>query len=662
MSAGLNIAARALNANQSVLNVIGHNISNANTVGYSRQSVSLSAVEGQQAGSGYYGKGVEVSAVKRTYDAFLTRQANATQTVASSDAVRYQKMQQVESLFPLGEGSLGTLLNKALNAWTDVKSSPTDSTARQVVIDTADEFASRVRDTYARLDEVGQSARLQAAETVKTINQLAQQIAGLNEKVARVNASGVPPNDLLDQRDKLLSDLNKLIKVNTVAADDGSLTVFVASSQPLVIGNKANSISVDPDLKDTENRQVLNFVMDGSKTSMSADLLGGGEIKGLMTFINTDLNQAKEALGQMALSMAIEVNKQHQSGLKPDGTAGGVFFNFSVPVTPSAPSRFSLEFSSTGLQPDDYTVTYTAANQANVQRLSDGKFYNPATSAFETAPTTIDFTTLTPASDPQLQFDGVILRPSGAAVAGETYRFSPTRDAARTLSVALSSPSEVAVASAVSLTPATTNTGSTTITSVGVSLQHGSLPAAVPTFNLQYNSGTGQFAIAAPVPANIQAPTTVTYTPGQPLVFTYNDGASPANEFTYEITLKGEPKNGDLFSLSLTTAAGARYNAGNAIAMLGLRDQKVLDGTVALSDTYVAAFSKVASTVNESKYAAEFSSAQAATAETQRANMAGVNLDEEAALLIQYQQAYQASAKYMGTVQSLFDTLISAFR
>ena len=662
MSAGLNIAARALNANQSVLNVIGHNISNANTVGYSRQSVSLSAVEGQQAGSGYYGKGVEVSAVKRTYDAFLTRQANATQTVASSDAVRYQKMQQVESLFPLGEGSLGTLLNKALNAWTDVKSSPTDSTARQVVIDTADEFASRVRDTYARLDEVGQSARLQATETVKTINQLAQQIAGLNEKVARVNASGLPPNDLLDQRDKLLSDLNKLIKVNTVAADDGSLTVFVASSQPLVIGNKANSISVDPDLKDTENRQVLNFVMDGSKTSMSADLLGGGEIKGLMTFINTDLNQAKEALGQMALSMAIEVNKQHQSGLKPDGTAGGVFFNFSVPVTPSAPSRFSLEFSSTGLQPDDYTVTYTAANQANVQRLSDGKFYNPATSAFETAPTTIDFTTLTPASDPQLQFDGVILRPSGAAVAGETYRFSPTRDAARTLSVALSSPSEVAVASAVSLTPATTNTGSTTITSVGVSLQHGSLPAAVPTFNLQYNSGTGQFAIAAPVPANIQAPTTVTYTPGQPLVFTYNDGASPANEFTYEITLKGEPKNGDLFSLSLTTAAGARYNAGNAIAMLGLRDQKVLDGTVALSDTYVAAFSKVASTVNESKYAAEFSSAQAATAETQRANMAGVNLDEEAALLIQYQQAYQASAKYMGTVQSLFDTLISAFR
>jgi flagellar hook-associated protein 1 FlgK len=262
-----------------------------------------------------------------------------------------------------------------------------------------------------------------------------------------------------------------------------------------------------------------------------------------------------------------------------------------------------------------------------------------------------------------LNFDGVVLRPTiTPGLAGETYRFSPTRDAARTLSVALSSPSELAAASAVRLTPATTNTGSTTITSVGVSLRQGSLPAPVPSFNLQYNAGTSQFAIVAPVPANIQAPTTVTYTPGQPLVFTYKDTALPPNEFTYQITLKGEPANNDVFALSPTPAAGVGYNGGNATAILGLRDRKVLDGTVAMSDTYVAAFSTVASTVNEAKTAAQFSSAQAATAETQRANVAGVNLDEEAALLIQYQQAYQASAKYMGTVQSLFDTLIATFR
>ncbi|HEX5783242.1 MAG TPA: flagellar hook-associated protein FlgK [Burkholderiaceae bacterium] len=662
MSAGLNIGARALNTNQSVLNVIGHNIANANTVGYSRQSVSLSAVEGQQAGAGYYGKGVEILAVKRSYDAFLARQANATQTVASSDAVRYQKMQQVESLFPLGDGSLGTLLNKALNAWTDVQSSPTDSTARQVAIASADQFAARVRDTYTRLDEVGQTARLQATETVKSINQMATQLAELNDKISRVFSSGLPPNDLLDQRDKLLADLNKLVKTTTVAADDGSLTVFVASSQPLVIGNRSNGMSVDPHPLDTENRLQLNFVMEGSKTDISPELLGGGEIKGLIDFVNTDLNQAKEALGQMALATAIEVNNQHKSGLKPDGTVGGALFSFSVPVTPSAPSRFSLDFQSTGLQADDYVVQYSAASLATVQRLSDGKYYNPATSAFETAPTTIDFSTLTPPSDPQLQFDGISLRPTAAATVGETYRFSPTRDAARTLAVALSAPSELAVASAIGLSPASTNTGSTAIQSVGLSVQQGNLPAPVPTFNIQYNAGTGQFGIVAPVPANIQAPTTLTYTPGQPLVWSYDDGGSPANKFTYQLNLRGEPKNGDQFAIGLTTPTAARFNGGNATAMLGVRDHKVLDGTVALSDTYVAAFSTVASTVNETKFAAEFSAGQAAKAETQRANIAGVNLDEEAALLIQFQQAYQASAKYMNTVQSLFDTLISAFR
>jgi flagellar hook-associated protein 1 FlgK len=143
----LNIAARALTTNQSVLQVIGHNISNANTVGYSRQSVSLDAVAGQKIGNGYFGKGVELTSVKRSYDAFLTKQANSTATVAAGDEVRYQKMQQIEALFPLGEGSLGTQLNNALNAWVDVQASPADSTARQVVIDRADEFAARIRDT-----------------------------------------------------------------------------------------------------------------------------------------------------------------------------------------------------------------------------------------------------------------------------------------------------------------------------------------------------------------------------------------------------------------------------------------------------------------------------------------------------------------------------------
>ena len=130
----------------------------------------------------------------------------------------------------------------------------------------------------------------------------------------------------------------------------------------------------------------------------------------------------------------------------------------------------------------------------------------------------------------------------------------------------------------------------------------------------------------------------------------------------YSITLRGTPANGDTFSLGALPATAARYNSGNAQVMLDLREATVFDGNTSLSDGYVTVFSSVASNLREAKFSAEFSSAQAASAETQRANKAGVNLDEEAAMLIQYQQAYQASAKYMGTVQSLFDTLMTAFR
>ncbi|HRK38476.1 MAG TPA: flagellar hook-associated protein FlgK [Burkholderiaceae bacterium] len=659
----LNVAARALTTNQSVLQVIGHNISNANTVGYSRQSVSLDSVTGQKLGNGYFGKGVELTAVKRSYDAFLTKQANSTQAVASADEVRFQKMQQVEALFPLGVGSLGSLLNTALNAWVDVQASPTDSTARQVVIDKADEFAARVRDTFTRLNEIGQTARLQAAEVTRTINQYATQIAGLNGKVVDASATGVPPNDLLDQRDQLLADLNKLIKVSTIQDTNGSITVFAASSQPLVLGKNAASLEVEPDPSDPNNRQIVNFLQNGAGSRLDPDFLGGGELAGLQQFINNDLNQAMGELGRMALATAVEINLQHQSGLKSDGTLGGRFFGFSVPVTPAS-SSFALQFQSTGLAADDYVVNYTAANAATVQRLSDGKFFNDATDDWETAATNINLATYS--ANTPLVFDGVRLEPTAAGTAGSQYRFAPAREAARSLSVNLATPRDVAAASAVGVTPATANTGTGVIESYGISLKNesGGLPAPLPTFNLTYNAATASFAIGAVtnLAAGVLTPAAnVAYVPGQPMTITYTHG-TPAREFNYEIKLRGQPATGDVFNVVIPTTMSARFSGGNAGAMLALRDRTVLDGSVALSDAYVAAFSGVASALNESKVNSQFSAAQASQAETQRANVAGVNLDEEAAMLIQYQQAYQASAKYMGTVQGLFDTLMSAFR
>jgi flagellar hook-associated protein 1 FlgK len=155
------------------------------------------------------------------------------------------------------------------------------------------------------------------------------------------------------------------------------------------------------------------------------------------------------------------------------------------------------------------------------------------------------------------------------------------------------------------------------------------------------------------------SPASVTYTPGEPMTFTYTSGS---NTVEVKLTLRGQPANGDVFVLDNTPAIGVGFNGGNAQAMLALRDQVMFEGSVKLSEGYVAVFSKLASRVNEAQTRATFSQAQAEDAEQRRANQAGVNLDEEAARLLQFQQAYQASAKYLQTVQSIFDTLISTFR
>ena len=672
----LNVAARALTTNQAVLQTIGHNIANANTVGYSRQTTDLQQVPGQQFGNGYMGKGVEVASVKRSYDAFLTRQANATQTVAAADAVRHQKMQQVESLFPLGEGSLGSMLNSALNAWVDVNASPADSTARGVVISRSDELAARIRDTSARLDELGTTAQLQSAEVIKSINLMAQQIASLNDRIARTQSSNAVPNDLMDQRDQLLADLGKKVQIHTIGAGDGTITVFVAGSLPLVLGNKAAALSPDRDPLDGEYRQAVSFVQGNNRFEILDEHLVGGELKGLQDFVNKDLAQTRAQLGRMALAVASELNAQHQSGLKTDGTPGGLLFDVGTlsgkPATTNAtPVALPLEVvDGTALAASDYQVTYTSATSVGIQRLSDGRFFNPALYNPTGTPPNDGFqataTTVPLGAGAAVEFDGLRLTGQPGTQTGDRFVLRPGAEAARALAVAISAPAELAVASRLGVAPAPANSGTSAIEGVSVSLVRGSMPASptpVPGFTLTFDAATRTMSVSAPAaPATVSA-VGVAYTPGRPMSFTLSDGSGPpANQWSYQLTLRGEPANGDQFVLSQTPPTGLSFNAGNAQAMLALRDQTTFDGNTTLADGYVSVFSGVASRLGEVRFSAQFSQTQAASAEMQRANQAGVNLDEEAAKLIQFQQAYQASAKYMGTVQSLFDTLMSTFR
>ena len=629
----LNIGARALNANLAALQAIGNNIANVNTPGYSRQNVIQQTSGYQQMGNGFFGKGMEIATVERSHNAYLTREAQMTGSVAAADALRYARLQQLESAFPTGTAGLGAALNDMLNAWSDVSSSPGNLTARVVVIAKGEELASRLRNTASQIDALQQTTQQQVEGTVKVINGLAQDLARINTRITESQGSGHTPNDLLDQRDQILKELNKHVQTTNVPADDGSVSVFVAGSQPLVLGSRANSLATGHDSTDS-SRIALSFVQGGVSTPISDASLGGGELAGLMRFMNEDLVDTQNLLGRMALATATTVNNQHTLGVDLKGNPGQNFF-VPPPAAKGLPvpgNTGNAEISAgvadpTALIASDYEVRFDAGG-INVIRLSDG-----TSTSVPSLPAVVDGLTF--------NLD------SGAGVAGDRFLVRPFEAAARNLQVAIGSPDRLAAASPVMVTPGTGNSGGLSVESLYASSASANLTDPVTITFLADGSFTATgLGPGNPPPDNVGPPPSYNYKPGESI--TLNG---------WSLTLRGSPGAGDSFSIGASPPGSIGQNAGNGTGMLALRDLPTFEG-VPLSEGYVSLFSDIGTRVQGSKFAADFSGQIATTAETARTNVAGVNLDEEAARLLQYQQAYQASAKFLQIAQSTFDSLL----
>ena len=375
----LNVGARALLANQIALQTTGNNIANANTVGYSRQTAVMSQVPGQYTGSGYIGKGVEVSTIERAHSDFLTTQAAQAASVSSMDSTRANQLSSLEDIFTGGASGLGASVTDMLNSLSDVASTPTDITARNVVLTRADEMAARFRDAQSRLDDLQQGVKSQLGNAVTTINSLATRVAALNQQIARSQGSGQAPNDLLDQRDQAMRDLNHQVQTTTVAADDGTMSVFIGS-QPLVLGSSAAPLSLTTGADGT---QALTLTRANASSTIQGETLGGGAVAGLLRFQNTDLAEARNLLGRMATTITSAVNAQHKLGVDLDGHAGGNFFQ-PIAVPDAVPATANTGNATVGatvtapsaLAASSYQLNFGAGGSLQVTRLSDGKISN----------------------------------------------------------------------------------------------------------------------------------------------------------------------------------------------------------------------------------------------------------------------------------------------
>jgi flagellar hook-associated protein 1 FlgK len=662
MSGLLSVGTRALQANQVALQTAGNNIANVNTPGYSRQTVVMQTVPGQFSGGGYIGKGVEVQTIQRNFSAFLTRQSTLASSTLAADSTRLDKLKQLEEIFGGGSNGLGAAVSDMLNAFSDVASAPTDLTARTVVLTQVDETAARMRASSQRLDDLQQGVTQELKQNVSAINSLAKNIASVNDQIARAQGSGQPPNDLLDQRDQLVRELNQYVQTTSVAADDGTLSIFVGGSQPLVLGTTAATVALVADAFGVPD-QKLAINRNGVSITLDENTLGGGEVSGLLRFQNTDLAEGRNLLGRLTLAVTTAMNDQHKLGVDLDGNVGGNLFT-SIDISKNA-SPASLNAGSATLtlgisdaskfEASDYEVSFTSATAGTITRRSDGLIV-----AFPQTPSTAPFLAT---------LDGLNIAMSGTPVAGDRFMVKPFSTSASDIRSEFSSPRALAVATPIVGSIGASNTGSLQLVSVKATGQPSGL-ALPPSPVLPATTGGGvtlSFAAGPPVgyivTGSTATPVGVTgaYTPGVTAV-PYASGA-PISIDGWEITLNGTPNPGD--SVTIGNGKDVQYgdyltrNAGNATAMTGLRDMKLIDDA-ALTDGYAGLIAQIGIRAQSATSAAEISSAIASNLERDRAGVSGVNLDEEAAKLLQFQQAYQASAKMIQIAQGIFDTLIQS--
>lgn len=660
MSGIFGIGITGLRAAQVGLTTAGHNITNAATPGYHRQEIVQSVNTPLYTGSGFVGQGTNVDTVKRIYSQFLDRQVQTAETQSRYLESYSAQISQIDNMLADPNAGLSPALQQFFQGVHDVASNPTSVPSRQSMISSAEALVTRFQTLNERFQEIREGINSQITASVGIINSYAGQIADLNSRIviAEAGGNGQPPNDLYDQRDHLISEINKEINVTVVKQSDGSYNLFMGKGQALVVGQQAYTLTARPSPDDPERVDVA-YVSFGADLFLPRDSLDGGNLGGLLAFRAESLDAAQNGLGRVAIGLAQTFNDQHRLGQDLNGDLGGYFFNirgtagipgpFPVPSAKVVANTNNSDLTPAGVPAvtltdvskvttSDYTLTYGATGYT-LTRLSDKTvlFANVAL--------------------PQTTTDGLtIAAPATAPTSGDSWLIQPTRDGAKDIGVAIHDTAKVAAAAPILTNATFANTGTGRISAGSVDANFLAAPL-LATVTLSYNAATNEFTgfpAASPVTVTLSDGTVTSYAAGMPVPYT--EGATITFDgVSFAVT--GQPANGDSFTIGPNT--GGVADNRNALLLAGLQTKNTLAGSTA---SYQSAYSQIVSSIGvKSRDINVTAQAQASlVAQSQQAqqSMSGVNLDEEAANLLRYQQAYQASGKMMQIASTLFDTLL----
>ena len=618
----LSTGVSGLLAAQIGLSTVSHNVANVNTDGYSRQVVSFGTKLPEGQGGYFIGTGVDTVAVQRAYSQFLN---NSLWSAASSQG-RANTMVDVTGQINSqvsGSSNLQTSLDSFFGAVQDMANAPADTASRQVLLARADGLASTFRALSGQFSQLAGQVQQQLGDTVKSINSDSQAIARLNGLIrSSVATDGTPPADLLDQRDALVKKLASEVGIGVVPQADNTINVYVGNGQALVTNTQAHALGTAPNKYDATRQEIV-----GESGSVLSGRIGGGALGALLDFRGNVLDPAQTQLGRAAQALASTFNAQHAQGADLHGAIGGAFFSVAGPVVQAASSNTGSGTLAAGIA-DIGTLTgkdYVLGYDGSTWSMRDGNGAGVALSGTGTA------------ADP-FQAAGLRLVVGGAVAAGDSFRVQPSRDAAGSLAVVITDPDLVAAAAPLVANGAAGNTGTA---APGINLSDGTDP------NL-FNPSLVVFVSATSY--SIDGGVVQTFTPGSPI--THNG---------WSLQLDGAPASGDTFNIKANS--NAQGDNTNALALGQVANQGVLDGGVtSVGRAYSQLVGQVGSAGAVAQDDQTTQKAVYAQAMASQQSVSGVNLDEEAANLVRFQQAYQASAQVISTANTLFNSLLGAVR
>ncbi|HEY4369383.1 MAG TPA: flagellar hook-associated protein FlgK [Steroidobacteraceae bacterium] len=625
----LNTSISGLLAFQRALDTTSHNIANVNTVGYSRQLTEFQTRQADQSGSGWVGNGVDVSTVRRAYDDFISGQARSSSSSYQQFNTFATQAGRINNLFGDSSTGMTASLQNFINSVQSVADTPTSVPARQTLLSQANSLMQRLQGFDGNLRSLNDQVNSQFDTEASTVTTLARGVAQLNAQISSGYArTGQPPNDLMDQRDQLLDQLATHVNVNVVKQGDNTVNVFIGNGQPLVVGQTAATLASTPDPYDATRKGLSLQTPTGSIDITSS--LSGGTLGGMLDFRTQMLDPARNALGRLSVALTDVMNNQHHEGMDLHGNLGGDFFATGGISTLQNANNVGtggvavtrVPDSAGALTTSDYELTSTATGW-KLQRTDTGA--------------SVAMTGTGTAADPFVA-DGMSIVVSGTASTGDRFLIKPTADAVSGMQVLITDPDEVAVAAPIKSAATAANLGNGTVSAGEV----------IDANNPQLRS-----------PVTIQFTSPTQYTIGtDPTVHTYTSGGNiDANGWRVQIS--GTPAAGDSFTVSDNT--GGTGDNRNALKLADMLNQPVINGgTTSLNDAAGQFIGAIGVQTNQAQVSAAAQKVVADEGVSSMQSVSGVNLDEEAANLVRYQQAYMAASQMIRVADTIFQSILDA--